>query len=84
MLFNYVFKNSFFLLFLGCGSEPLNNKSAYFEKGCASVYFETKAKAVFHLAILALAAAGAVLLALIFYGVISHHARGGYAAVTRG
>lgn len=68
----------------GCGSEPLNNKQAYFEKGCASVYFETKATAVFHLAILALAAAGAVLLALIFYAVISQRARGGYAAVTRG
>jgi len=68
----------------GCGENPLHNAPKYFEKGCASVYFETKAKAVFHLAILTLAAAGLVLLALVLYGIVSQRARAGYAVVSRG
>jgi len=67
-----------------CGNNPLTNSPRYFEKGCASVYYETKSKAVFHLAILALAAAGVLLIALILYGVVSQRARAGYAAVSRG
>lgn len=62
----------------------VNNPIKYYEKGCASVYFETKSGVVFNLAILSLAAAGAVLLAFIFYGVVSRRAQGGYAAVSRG
>jgi len=68
----------------GCGQTTVHNEAKYFEKGCASVYFETKAAAVFHLAILTLVAAGLVLLALIFYGVVSQRARAGYAVVSRG
>lgn len=69
---------------LGCGDNPQNNAPGYFKIGCESVYFETKAKAVFHLAILTLAAAGVVLIALILYAVISQRARSGYAAVNLG
>jgi hypothetical protein len=79
--FWYSFNNIFFL---GCGENPLSNSQKYFEKGCASVYFETKAKAVFHLAILALVAAGVVLLALVLYIVVYQRARAGYAVVSRG
>jgi len=43
-----------------------------------------KVKTVFHLAILALVAAGLVLLALVLYAVVSQRARAGYAAVSRG
>jgi len=68
----------------GCGENPLNNQQKYFEKGCASVYFETKAKAVFHLAILTLTAAGLVLLGLILFAVVSQRARAGYAVVSHG
>ncbi len=60
----------------------MNNLAKYFEKGCASVYFETKSIAVFHLSILALIAAGLVLLALIFYAVVSQLVRAGYGAVS--
>jgi len=67
-----------------CAENTVNNSPKYFEKGCASVYFQTKSGVVFHLAILALAAAGAVLLGLILYGVVSQRARAGYAAVSRG
>jgi hypothetical protein len=56
----------------------------YFDKGCSSVYFDIKSKAVFSLAILALASAGVILIALILYGVISHRARAGYGPVYRG
>jgi len=52
--------------------------------GCASVYYNEKSKDVFCLAILTLAAAGAALIGLILYGVISQRARAGYAAVSRG
>jgi len=68
----------------GCASTTVNNAPQYFEKGCANVYYETKAIAVFHLAILTLTAAGLVLLALVIYGVVSQRARAGYAAVSRG
>jgi hypothetical protein len=69
---------------LGCSSNTANNSPKYFEKGCASVYYQTKSGVVFTLSILTLAAAGAILLALIFYGVVSQRARAGYAAVSRG
>jgi len=68
----------------GCVNNQSNYPGKYFEKGCASVYLETKSKAVFHLAILALAAAGVVLIALILYGVVSRRAGAGYAPVSRG
>jgi len=67
-----------------CGINPNNPAQRYFENGCSSVYFDTKSKTVFCLAILALAAAGAVLIALILYGILSQRARGDYAAVSRG
>jgi len=68
----------------GCGNNPVHNSPKYFVKGCASVYFETKSVAVYHLAILTLAAAVAVLIALVLYGVVSQRARAGYASVSRG
>jgi len=61
-----------------------NNAPQYYEKGCASVYYQTKSGVIYCLAILALAAAVAVLLGLIFYGVAYQRARAGYAAVSRG
>ena len=67
-----------------CGETTLNNESQKYKQGCASVYFATKAIAVFHLAILALVAAGLTLLALIFYAVVSQRARAGYAEVSHG
>jgi hypothetical protein len=60
----------------------MNNLPKYFKKGCAGFYFETKSIAVFHLSILALIAAGLVLLALIFYGIVSQLGRAGYGAVS--
>lgn len=69
---------------LGCADTTVNNQNKYFEKGCASVYFETKATAVFHVAILSLVAAGLTLLALVLYAVVSQRARAGYAVVSRG
>jgi len=59
-------------------------KKKYFEDGCAGIYFQTKSKAVFQLAILTLAAAGATLIGLIAYGLVFQRARAGYAAVSRG
>jgi len=67
----------------GCGQNPLQDKSKYFEKGCASVYYETKSKTVFQLSIVTLALAGAVLLGIFLYGFIFQRARG-YSAVSRG
>jgi len=68
----------------GCAADTLNNEAKYFPKGCASVYFNTKSGVVFNIAIVALATAGAVLLALVFYLVVYQRARAGYAAVSRG
>jgi len=69
----------------GCGGgSTMSNTPQYFENGCATVYLKTKAAAVFHLSILALVAAGLVLLALIIYAVLSQRARAGYAVVARG
>lgn len=69
---------------LGCSTNPRPNEQDYFSQGCALVYFGTKVTAVFHVAILALVAAGLALIALILYGIVSQRARGGYAAVSRG
>jgi len=67
-----------------CGNTQVYPTQKPFEKGCSSVYYDIKSKAIFCLAILALAAAGAVLIALILYGVVSQRARAGYASVSRG
>jgi hypothetical protein len=69
---------------LGCSETNVQYSTRYFEKGCSQVYLATKSVAIFHLSILALVAAGLVLLALIFYGVVSQRANGGYAVVSRG
>jgi hypothetical protein len=69
--------------FVGCSGTTYPGEK-YFDKGCSSVYFDIKSKAVFSLAILALASAGVILIALILYGVISHRARAGYGPVSRG
>jgi len=68
----------------GCGEISGNNPSKYFQKSCGRVYFDFKSKIVFYLAILTLAAAGAVLIALILYAVVSQRARTEYAAVSGG
>jgi hypothetical protein len=68
----------------GCADTTVYGSKRYFENGCGSVYFGKKAVAVFHSAILVLVAAGLVLFALVFYGVVSQRARAGYAVVSRG
>ncbi|CAF1920286.1 unnamed protein product [Rotaria magnacalcarata] len=45
---------------------------------CATVYFQTKSKTIFCLAILTLASAGAVFLAILIYALIFQRARAGY------
>ncbi|CAF0930017.1 unnamed protein product [Adineta ricciae] len=61
-----------------------SSKKRYYEKACASIYFEAKGKIVFYVSVFALIAAGVVLLALILYAGLSQRAREGYAAVSRG
>jgi hypothetical protein len=50
----------------------------------ASLFLGCADTTVFHSAILVLVAAGLVLFALVFYGVVSQRARAGYAVVSRG
>jgi len=68
----------------GCNRNSAANQSQHYKLGCAEVYYQSKSATVFQMAIVALAAGGAVLIGLILYGVILQRARAGYAAVSRG
>jgi len=54
-----------------------------YKKGCASIYRETKLRVVYQLAIISLASAGAMLLAIILYSILTKRAGAGYAVVSQ-
>jgi len=64
-----------------CGKNPLSDAQTYYQKGCALIYKETKSKVVYQLDIVTLACAGAMLLAIILYSILTKRAREGYANV---
>jgi len=64
-----------------CGKSPISDTQTYYQKGCAAIYKETKSKVVYQLAIVTLACAGAMLLAIILYSILTKRAREGYANV---
>lgn len=66
---------------LGPGENTVNKTEQ--TVACVNNYYQQKSDVIYRIAILALAAAGATLIGLLLYGVVSQRARAGYAVVSR-